>query len=64
MKSIRKLVKTDFLFLCQNTILYGFAPISKNPEELSKAMENYTVQKGSINYGRRYENIFRLGGEG
>lgn len=33
---------------CQNVIFSGFAPTSKIPEELSKAMGTYTIQSGSV----------------
>ena len=33
---------------CQNMIFSGFAPNSKAPEELSKAMGTYTIQTGSV----------------
>lgn len=45
--------------MCENAISSGFAPTSKTPEELSKAMENYTTQAGSISYGWRYENSLK-----
>lgn len=44
---------------CQNVLFSGFAPTSKTPDELSKAMGNYTTQSGSISYGWRYSNSMK-----
>ncbi len=41
---------------CQNILFSGFAPTSKTTEDLSKAMENYTTQSGSVSYSFKYTN--------
>ncbi len=41
---------------CQNILFSGFAPTSNTPEELSKAMGNYTTQSGSVSYSFKYAN--------
>ncbi|MCR3758919.1 type IV secretory system conjugative DNA transfer family protein [Clostridium felsineum] len=39
---------------CQNIIFSGFAPTSKTPDDLSKAMGSYTTQSGSVSVGWRH----------
>lgn len=35
---------------CQNVLFSGFGPKSTTPEELSRVMDNYTTQAGSVGY--------------